>query len=131
MLNDEYRPVKTDEEKGRELYARTKDFAIRVIRRYAELPNTAEALVIGKQLLRSATSVGAHYREACRARSRAEFVSKLEVGLQELEESIYWLELLSEGDIVPAAQLVDIRSEADELMAILVASAKTAKNRTL
>lgn len=112
-----------------DLRKRTKSFALRVIRLYASLPKMTEAQVIGKQLLRSGTSVGAHYREAARARSIAEFISKIEGGLQELEESIYWLELLVESEIVPAKRLADLHREAEELMAILVSSAKTAKQR--
>jgi four helix bundle protein len=77
-----------------DLRTRTKQFALRIIRLYGALPSGNVAQVLGKQLLRSGTSVGAHYREGCRARSTAEFVSKLEVGLQELDESAYWLELL-------------------------------------
>jgi four helix bundle protein len=82
---------------------------------------------MGKQLLRSATSVGAHYRESCRARSPAEFVSKLEVALQELDESLYWMELLVEGEIVPAPKLEALCKEANELIAILVTSINTSK----
>ena len=117
-----------NDEGTRDLKIRTKSFALRVIRLYASLPKTTEAQIIGKQLLRSATSVGAHYREATRARSTAEFVSKIEGGLQELEESAYWLELLTDADIVPAARLTDLLHEAEELTAILVSSAKTAKS---
>jgi four helix bundle protein len=86
-MNEEFRDLKT----------RTKQFALRIIRLYKALPNTVEAQVIGKQVLRSGTSVGAQYREATRARSDAEFISKIESGLQELEETIYWLELLVES----------------------------------
>jgi four helix bundle protein len=88
-----------------------------------------EAQVIGKQVLRSGTSVGAHYREAKRARSTAEFISKIEGGLQELEETIYWLELLADSEIVSAKRLEGLHHEAEELTAILVSSAKTAKQR--
>jgi four helix bundle protein len=84
-----------------DLRLRTKTFALRIIRLYVALPKTTEAQVIGKQLLRSGTSVGARYREACRARSDAEFISKLEAALQELDESEYWIELLIDGAIVP------------------------------
>jgi four helix bundle protein len=111
------------------LKRRTKAFALRIIRLFAALPSRIEAQIIGKQLLRSGTSVGAHYREACRARSTAEFISKIEGGLQELEETVYWLELLVDGDLVPAVRLSDLQREADELTAILVASAKTAKQQ--
>ena len=110
-----------------DLRVRTKSFALRVIRLYASLPKITEAQVIGKQLLRSGTSVGAHYREATRARSKAEFVSKIEGGLQELEETVYWLELLSDSEIVSAKRLAGLQLEARELTAILVSSAKTAK----
>jgi four helix bundle protein len=116
-----------NEKDSRDLRARTKSFALRIIRLYASLPKTTEAQVIGKQLLRSGTSVGAHYREARRARSTSEFVSKIEGGLQELEESSYWLELLGDAEIVPAVRLSDLIREADEITAVFVSSAKTAK----
>src|SRR5579871_5494095 len=91
-----------------ELKRRTREFALRVIRLYGALPQRQEAWVIGKQLLRSGTSVGAHYREGTRARSDAEFVSKLEGALQELEETAYWLELIVGAEILPAARLSDL-----------------------
>lgn len=112
-----------------DLRKRTKSFALRIIRVYGSLPKSTEAQVLGKQVLRSGTSVGAHYREACRARSVAEFVSKIEGGLQELEETVYWLELLVEAEIVSASKLASLLNEAEELTAILVASVKTAKAR--
>ena len=96
------------DEKPIDLKQRTKAFALRIIRLFAAIPNTTEAQVIGKQLLRSGTSVGAHYREACRARSSAEFVSKIEGGLQELEESAYWMELLIESNIIPESRLTEL-----------------------
>ena len=102
-------------------------FALRIIKLYASLPKSTEAQVLGKQVLRSGTSVGAHQREARRARSTAEFISKVEGALQELDETIYWLELLSESRIVSEARLGSLKSEAEELMKILVTSAKTAK----
>ncbi len=121
-----------DESEGRgeqrDLRGRTKQFAIRVIKLFGALPQGMEAQVIGKPLLRSGTSVGAHYREGCRARSNAEFVSKLEGGLQEFEESSYWLELLIEAEIMPAHRLKGLLAEADELTAILVTCVKHAKN---
>lgn len=110
-----------------DLKTRTKLFAVAIIRLYAVLPKSMEAQVIGKQLLRSGTSVGAHYREAIRARSSAEFVSKIEGGLQELEETCYWLELLAEADIVNSASLEQLFKEADELTAILITCSKNAK----
>jgi len=111
----------------KDLAVRTKEFALRVIRLYGALPKSSAAQVLGKQLLRSGTSVGAHYREAVRARSNAEFISKLEGGMQELEESSYWLELLVEANIVSAEKLQPLMSEADELMAILVTCVKKAR----
>jgi four helix bundle protein len=112
---------------GSDLRQRTKAFALRVIRLYSALPKSTEAQVIGKQLLRSGTSVGAHYREGTRSRSTAEFVSKIEGALQELEESAYWMELLVESDIVPETRLTDLQQEANELTAILVTCSKKAK----
>src|SRR5437764_10473510 len=107
--------------------ARTQGFALRIVRLYSALPITTVAQTIGKQLLSSGTSVGAHYREGCRARSTAEFVSKLEAGLQELEESSYWLELLIEAEIMPPHRLNDLLAEAGQLTAILVTCVKRAK----
>ena len=118
-----------DEGGALDLRVRTKAFALRVIRVFGALPNTIEAQGIGKQVLRSGTSVGAHYREACRARSDAEFISKLEGGLQELEETCYWLELLVESGIVPERKLSDLMAEANELTAILVTCVKKTKQR--
>lgn len=111
----------------KDLKTRTKEFALRVIRLYVALPKTTEAQVIGKQLLRSGTSVGAHYRESIRARSTAEFTSKIEGGLQELEESVYWMELLVEAGIMTKNQLSALMGEAGELTAILITCAKNAK----
>src|SRR5262245_20996032 len=114
-----------DETKPEELAARTKAFALRIVRMYSQLPRSPVSDVLGKQVLRSATSVGAHYREGKRARSRAEFISKLEVAIQELDETGYWLELLAESGVVKSNRLVDLEKEATELTAIL--SVKTAK----
>lgn len=113
----------------RELADRTKTFALRVIRMYTALPKSQVAAVLGKQVLRSGTSVGAHYREAYRSRSTAEVISKLEVALQELDETTYWLELLIEAGVVRAERLEGLMKEADELIAILVTSVKTIKRR--
>ncbi|PYS97700.1 MAG: four helix bundle protein [Acidobacteria bacterium] len=115
--------------KENNLKDRTKAFALRIIRLYAALPKTVEAQVIGKQLLRSGTSVGAHYREAQRAKSTADFISKIEGGLQELEETVYWLELLADAEIVDSDRLKLLREEAEELMAVLVTVVKNAKAR--
>ena len=115
------------DEKPVELKVRTKQFALRIIRLYAALPKTTVAQVIGKQVLRSGTSVGAHYREGTRARSDAEFISKLEGGLQELEETLYWLELIVESEIYSEKRLGDLMQEADELTAILITCVKNTK----
>ncbi|MBN2560637.1 MAG: four helix bundle protein [Phycisphaerae bacterium] len=111
------------------LKVRTKEFAVRIIRLYAALPKTTIAQVIGKQLLRSGTSVGAHYREGTRGRSNAEFVSKLEGGLQELEETTYWMELIVESEVFSKDRMKDVMKEADELTAILTTCVKNAKKR--
>jgi len=115
--------------RGEDLAQRTKQFALRIIRVYAKLPRSGAAETIGKQLLRSGTSVGAQYREAMRARSSAEFVSKTAAALQELEETSYWIELLGDAEIISASRLADLQKESNELIAILVASIKTAKRR--
>lgn len=115
--------------KPRDIGERTKAFALRIIRLYVSLPKTTEAQVIGKQILRSGTSVGAHVREGKRSRSNMELISKIEGGLQELEETIYWLELIIGAEIVNAELMKDLLEEANELIAILVTSSKTLKNR--
>src|SRR6476619_3116139 len=92
-----------------DLRARTKEFALRTIRMFSKLPRSFEAQHLGKQVLRSGTSVGANYREACRARSKAEFISKCGDSLRELEESAYWLELLVESGVVSAEKLATLR----------------------
>ena len=114
---------------GGQLAQRTKAFALDMVRLYSRLPKTTAAQVLGKQALRSGTSVGAQYREATRARSSAEFVSKIESALQELEETTYWLELLVEAGIASHEQTRPSLLEAHELMAMLASSAKTAKKR--
>ena len=116
-------------EEPADLKERTKQFALRVIRLYCRLPRTTVAQVIGKQVLRSGMSVGAHYRETTRSRSDAEFISKLEGGLQELEETAYWMELIVESGIVDLARMRSLMEEADELTAVLVTCVKNAKSR--
>ena len=113
----------------RGLKIRTREFAMRVIRLYGALPNATAAQVLGKQLLRSGTSVGAHYREATRSHSDAEFITKLEVGLQELEESAYWLELLIEAKVISKKRLDDRCQEINELIAIFITCVKKTKAR--
>lgn len=110
-----------------DLKNRTKLFALRIIKLYQALPNSGEAQVIGKQILRGGTSVGAQYQEACRGKSPADFINKMEGSLQELAETGCWLELLSQSKVVPSEKLVDLQKETDELTAIFVTSVKTAK----
>lgn len=112
-----------------DLRERTKRFALRIIRMYTTLPKEQVAQVLGKQALRSGTSIGAHYREANRARSDAKFLSKVRLGLQELDETAYWLELLVEADIVPIAKLTDLLCETNELLAIFVTIAKKVEEK--
>jgi four helix bundle protein len=111
----------------RDLKVRTKQFALRILRLYRALPAKEEARILGRQLLRSGTSVGANYRAACRARSKAEFIAKLGIVLEEADETVFWLELLLEGGIVNAEKLDDLLNEAQELTSIFVASLCTAK----
>jgi four helix bundle protein len=108
---------------------RTKAFALRIIKLYVALPKSAEAQVLGKQVLRSGTSVGAHYHEACRAKSDADFISKMEGGLQELEETIYWLELLSEANFFTGERLQPLHQETEELISMFVTMVKNVKAR--
>ncbi|HSX25415.1 MAG TPA: four helix bundle protein [Chlamydiales bacterium] len=114
-------PVKGD------LRDRTKKFAIRVVNLYTHLPKTMAAGMIGKQLLRSGTSAGAHLREAYRGRSKAEFVAKLDLTLQELDESLYWLELLMDTKLIPKNRLSSLYKEAEELVAIFTSVSKKTK----
>jgi four helix bundle protein len=110
-----------------DLKIRTRDFALRIIRLYASLPKTTEAQVIGRQVLRSGTSVGANYREGLRARSRSEYATKLNISLMELEETLYWLELMEES-ILKNAEVSKLKLEVGELSAILVTLIKRAKS---
>lgn len=110
-----------------ELKRRTKAFSLLIIRLVESLPNTATARVIGNQLLRCGTSVGANYRAACRARSQADFISKIGVVEEEADESAYWLELLIEMGILPVDKLKNLLNEANELTAIFTSSGRTAR----
>ena len=113
-----------------ELRERTKAFAIRIVRLYEALPKAGAAQVMGKQILRCGTSVGANYRAACRARSRAEFISKLGIVVEEADETIYWLELLSDTGNMGAARLEELLKEAHELTAIFTASRSTSRKKS-
>ena len=110
-----------------ELKQRTKTFALRVIRLVENLPNNMTGKVLGNQLIRSATSVGANYRAACRSRSKQEFVSRIKVVEEEADESLFWLELIMEKNIFKLEKINGLIKEADELTAIFTSTNKTAK----
>ena len=112
-----------------ELKDRFRQFALRVIRLCQSLPNDRVSNVISNQLLRSGTSVGANYRAACRAKSSADFIYKLQIVEEELDESLYWMELLIEAEIMAKDRLQDLISEGNELLAIVVSSIKTSKQK--
>jgi four helix bundle protein len=114
-----------------DLKVRTKQYALRIVRLYVALPKRTEAQVLGKQLLRSGTSVGAHYREACRAKSDADFINKIEGALQELEESAYWLELIAEANLFPTSRIASLMKETNELIAMFVTMVRNTKTRHL
>ncbi len=110
-----------------DLRIRTKAFVNRIVKLYSALPKNNLAQVIGKQSLRSGTSVGANYRAACRARSRPEFSSKIGIVVEEADETIYWLELLGENEVVKPARLESLLTEAHELTAIFTAAQHTTR----
>lgn len=112
-----------------DLLKRTKNYALRIIRLYVALPKTTEAQVLGKQVLRSGTSIGAHYREGNRAKSDADFISKMETALQELDETIYWLELIIEAGIFNEQKVTSLIEETKELNAIFTTIVKKVKDR--
>jgi len=115
-------------DKHQELRKRTKDFALRIMRMCRTIPSTRETNIINNQILRSATGVAANYRAVGLARSKAEFISKLGVVLEEADETVFWLELLSDSGIIPASKLRELMAEGNELVAIFLASRKTAKS---
>ncbi len=112
-----------------ELKNRTKAFALRVMKLVGALPDGSVARTIGNQLIRSGTSIGANYRAACRGRSRAEFIAKLGVVVEESDETCYWLELIIDGQLIARHLVEPLLQEANELTAIMVASRKTAGAR--
>jgi four helix bundle protein len=109
------------------LQKRTKLFALRVIKLTQSLPRERTADVIGRQLLRCGTSVGANYRAACRARSQADFIAKLGIVEEEADESLYWMELLLESELIDKSQVTELMKEANELVSMTVASIRTAR----
>ena len=114
---------------GDDLKRRTKAFALRVIKLVEALPKTRTADVIGRQLLRCGTSVGANYRAAARARSTADFIAKMGIVEEEADESLYWMELLVESGLIDAERLAPLMAETNEIVAIIVASINTARHR--
>jgi four helix bundle protein len=115
------------DEASNDLIERTTMFALRVIRMFVELPKTEEGRVLGRQVLRSGTSIGANYREAQRARTKAEFIAKVGDCLKELDETSYWLELLVRSNIAGESKLASLRDENHQLPAIFTTISKSAK----
>lgn len=113
--------------RSEQLKERTKQFAIRIVGLFRSLPNSEESKVFGRQVLRSGTSVAANYRAVCRSRSKAEFISKIGIVVEEADETILWLELLVDTGIITIQKMKDLLREANELLAIFAASQRTAK----
>jgi four helix bundle protein len=109
---------------------RTMHFGLRTIRLVESLPNSQTARVIGNQLLRAGTAVGANYRSALRARSRADFVAKMGIVEEECDEALYWMQMLIDADIVKRSRLTKLMGEANEIIAIVVSSIRTARARS-
>jgi four helix bundle protein len=122
--------VKDESHKPEILKRRSKAFAIRIIRMCRALPRTLDAQVIGKQVLRSATSVAADYRAVCRARSKVEFFAKMGVTVEEADETVFWLELLADSGILKKERLSPLLTEANGLLAVFAASQRTARSGT-
>ena len=109
--------------------ARTKKLAVAIIKEVDKLPRSLASDVIGRQLIRSGTSIGANYRAACRAKSTPDMINKMKIVEEESDETEYWLELLVEADLVPQNQITGIYKETDEILSMTVASLKTLRNR--
>jgi four helix bundle protein len=114
-------------DRAKALQDRTKKFAVAIVRGFTSLPKSDEARVIGRQFLRSGTSVAANYRAACRARSKAEFISKMAVVVEEADETAFWLDLVADAKIVSAASMSALHDECEELLKIFSSSLATAK----
>jgi four helix bundle protein len=114
-------------QKAAELKQRTKLFAIRIVKLFRSLPHTPDAQTLGKQVLRSGSSVAANNRAVCRARSKAEFICKMGTVVEEADETVFWLELLNETDVLRPERTMDLLKEANELLAIFGASLRTSK----
>ena len=115
--------------KAEELKERTKKFAIRIVHLFRSLPKTDDARVVGKQLLRSGTAVAANYRAVCRSRSKAEFTAKLGVVVEDADETVFWLEIIVDTDMIAQSKMESLMTEANELLAIFAASQYTAKRK--
>jgi four helix bundle protein len=111
-----------------QLRDRTKTFAVRIVRMYRALPYRTDSQVLGKQLLRCGTAVAANYRAACRARSRAEWIAKIGIVVEEADETVFLLEMLVDCEIVPSERMGELLAEARELSALFTASQRTAKS---
>jgi four helix bundle protein len=118
-------------DKASELRGRTKKFAIRIVNLFRALPRSTDAQTLGKQVLRSGTSVGANYRAVCRARSKAEFIAKMGIVVEEADETVFWLELLGETGIIPPQRTEALIKEGNELVAIFGASLRTSKQHRI
>ena len=112
-----------------EFKSRTKAFALRVVRLVESLPKTPAASIVGKQLLRSGTSVGANYRAACRAKSSRDFIAKMGIVEEEADETIYWIELLVKAKLVKERLVSDLLNETNEILSMIIASIKTARKK--
>lgn len=113
-----------------DLSVRTKQYALRILRLVRSLPNTIEGRAVANQLIRCGTAIGANYRAACRARSRAEFIAKLGIVVEETDEAVFWLEIIIEGELLQRTLVESLLQETRELLAIMVASSKTARTRS-
>jgi four helix bundle protein len=128
---DTFLPMPTDPSIPAEiLKQRTKQFAVRIIRLFREMPRTEEAKVIGRQVLRSGTSVAANYRAVCRARSKAEFIAKIGVVVEEIDETVFWFELMVDSGIFSPEKMSSLLKESNELLAIFAASKRTAISKS-
>ena len=112
-----------------EIQKRTKALGVEVIKLIDELPNKPSGWAIGKQIVRSATSVGSNYRSACRAKSAADFINKLKIVEEEADETIFWLEIIEESNLLPKEKIENIQKETNEILAIVVASIKTMRDK--
>ena len=112
-----------------EFKERTKALGLRIIRLVEALPKSRTTDVLGKQLLRCGTSVGANYRAACRAKSPADFIAKMKIVEEECDESMYWMDLIVDAGLMPENRIADLRKEANEILSMIVASLKTARSR--